>query len=111
MSAPIVLTRPEARALLEALDDADRLFMHHRGEELLELWRRIHLALCYIDGEQGYHGTEAERSLALTDRDALNLWLVLDVSYLAALPVATHARLAGLVARCRPSERFRSGAA
>lgn len=97
------LSRAETDALLYALDDADRLFMHHREEELLQLWQRLHLACCYLDGEAGYHGTPEERSLHLTFRDAVNLWLTIDDEYERAQPRRFRAPLRAVLERCRPS--------
>lgn len=102
-SRAVVLSRAETAALLYALDDADRLFMHRRGEELLALWQRLHLACCYLDGEAGYHGTPEERSLHLTFRDAVNLWLTIDDEYERAQPRRFRASLRAVLERCRPS--------
>jgi hypothetical protein len=105
----VELSRAETDALLYALDDSDRLFMHHRGQELLALWQRLHLACCYLDGEQGFHGTPEERSLHLTFRDAVNLWLTFDDDYERAQPKRFRAPLRAVLERCRlstmPTER------
>lgn len=99
----VELSRAEADALLYTLDDADRLFMHHRGDELLALWVRLNHARCYLDGWAGFHGTAEQRSLHLTYHDAVNVWLVLDAEWIGEMPERFRAHLRAIVERCRPS--------
>jgi hypothetical protein len=95
------LTRWEAEALLFALDDADRLFMHALGEQLLRFWQRIHHALCYRDGANGFRGTPEERSLVLSPEEEQQLLQVFDADFLAALPPDVRTSVHGVLARCR----------
>lgn len=108
MSERIPLSRDEATTLLFVLDDADRLFMHHRGEQLLDLWRRLHLACCYRDGDQGYYGTAAERDLSLSTEEAIAVWLTCDPEWIRTLRNPERGRMRQIVNKLRsrgaPSE-------
>lgn len=97
----VALTRAEADALLYVLDDADRLFMHHHGERVLAMWQRLNRACCYLDGVGGFHGTPAERELAIHAAEALALRWTLDAAWLRTVrPKALRQTVAAVVARC-----------
>src|SRR5438045_3835613 len=78
----IGLTRVEASDLLYALDDADRLFCHRDAEQLLKMWQRLHLACCYLDGEQGCTGTPEDRKLELSPEETRMVVGVLSVEWI-----------------------------
>lgn len=99
-SAMVTLTRQETNDLLFVLDDADRLFSHPLGDDVLALWQRLHLACCYLDGEQGYHGTDEQRRLTLNGMEALQILCVLSPEWIDDLrPMELRDRMCLLVTR------------